>query len=72
MTVGALLKTLITNTYHVAGMSRRQIKNFITFSKTSTFWNFITIFVITNHHEKCIEISPNMTGIGLVICENRL
>ena len=25
---------------------------------------------ISNHHEKCIEISTNMPGIGLEICEN--
>ena len=24
---------------------------------------------ICNHHEKCIQISTNMPGIGLVICE---
>ena len=24
---------------------------------------------IWNHHEKCIEISTNMPGIGLEICE---
>ena len=35
------------NTYHAAGVSRRQVKNVIKYSKLSKLLNFITIFVIT-------------------------
>ena len=34
----------------------------------STFWNYSDY--ILNHHEKYFQISTNMPGIGLEICEN--
>ena len=38
----------------------------------SKFWNYVTIFsYIWNQYEKCIQISPNMPGIGLVLREIR-
>ena len=42
-----------------------QVNKFTKVSKMSTFWNLVTI--IWNHHEKCIQISTNMPGIGLEI-----
>ena len=50
-------------TFHAAGVSRRQVKNFKYF-KILEFGDYIW-----NHHEKCIQISTNMPGIGLEICE---
>ena len=55
------------NTYHAAGVNRRQVKTFTKVSNMPTFWNLVTI--IWNHHEKCIQISTNMPGICLEICE---
>ena len=55
------------NTFHAAGVSRRQVKHFTKVLKMSTFWNLVTN--IWNHHLKCIQISTNMPGIGLEISE---
>ena len=37
--------------------------------KMSKLLNFITIGPIWNHHEKCIQQSTNMRGIGSLIRE---
>ena len=57
----------ILNAYHAADMSRRQVQNVPKSSKNSNILEFHDH--IWNHHEKCIQISTNMPGIGLEICE---
>ena len=55
------------NTYHAAGVSRRQVQNltiFVKYFKIVAFHDHIW-----NYHEKCIQISTNMPSIGLVIPE---
>ena len=54
------------NTFHAAGVSRRQLKLHKSFKnvKILQFGDYIW-----NHHEKCIQISTNMPGIGLEISE---
>ena len=54
-------------TFHAAGVSRRQVKNVTKVSKISNILEFGDY--IWNHHEKCIQISTNMPGIGLEMCE---
>ena len=59
------------NTYvyaaHAAGECKRQVKNVTNLEKNVKICEFNDH--IWNHHEKCIEISTNMPGIGLVIRE---
>ena len=55
------------NAYNAAGMSRRQdknVKNVVTNVNILEFGYFIW-----NPYEKCIHKSPNMPGIGSLICE---
>ena len=53
------------NTYHAAGMSRRQVKK-----KKRKNVNILECYYhIWNHHEKCIQKSTNMSGIGSLIRE---
>ena len=55
------------NTYHAAGVSRRQVKNV---TKSSIKFNILDFGdYICNKLEKCIKISTNMPNIGVVICE---
>ena len=55
------------NTFHAAGMSRRQSKNV---TKVSKNFNILEFFNhIWNHHEKYIQISTSMPGIGSLIRE---
>ena len=54
-------------TYHAAGMSRRQVQNVPKCSKMLRFLEFHDH--IWNHHEKCIQISTSMPGIGSLIRE---
>ena len=53
------------NTYHAAGVSRRQLQNL--FFKTVNILKFHEH--IWNHHGKCIQMSTNMPGIGSLISE---
>ena len=57
------------NAYHAARMSRRhrQVQNFPKMLKGSKILEFHDH--IWNHHEKCIQISTNMPGIGSLIRE---
>ena len=55
------------NTYHAAGECRRQVKNITNLVKNVKIVEFH--YHIWNHHEKCIQISTNMPGLGLEICE---
>ena len=50
------------NTFHAAGVSRRQSLNV---PKISKFCNLVTIS--WNHSEKCIQVSTNMPDICLEI-----
>ena len=58
---------LSVNTYNAASVSRRQNQNVTNFVTMSSFWNLVTTFGILN--EKCIQKSPNMSGIGSLIRE---
>ena len=55
----------VNNTFHVEGVSRRQIKNFTTFSKNVKIAKFH--YNIWTHYEKFLKISTNMPSIGSVI-----
>ena len=55
------------NTLHAAGVSRRQFKNGQQIVKNVKIVE--SRDKIWNHHEKCIEISTNMPGIGSLILE---
>ena len=55
------------NTFHAAGECRQQVKNLIKFVKTVKIVEFRDH--IWNHNQECIQISPNMPGIGLAIPE---
>ena len=55
------------NTFHATSVSRRQIKNVTKNSKNSKILEFGDY--IGNQHEKFIQISTNMPGIGLENCE---
>ena len=55
------------NTYNAAGVSRRQDQNVTYFVKNVNILEFG--YFIWNTYEKCIQKSPNMPGIGLLICE---
>ena len=52
----------VFNTYHAAGVSRRQKQHFTQKSNILEFHDHIW-----NHHEKCIQKSTNMPGIGSLI-----
>ena len=54
------------NTYHAAGMSRRQVQHFLKLSNVKILELHNHIW---NHHDKCIQISTNMPSIGSLICE---
>ena len=55
------------NSLHAAGMGRRQFKNV---TKVSTKVKIVEYHdKIWNYHEKCIQISTNMPGIGSLIHE---
>ena len=47
---GRVVVTLRPNTYHAAGVSRRHIDNFATFSKNVKFLNLVMIFRITTRN----------------------
>ena len=51
----------------MAGVNRRHLNNITTFSKNFKILEFGDD--IQNQHEKCIEISTNMSSIGLEIPE---
>ena len=51
----------------MAGVSRRQLQNFIFFKKNVKSLEFHE--QIWNHHEKCIQISTNMPDFGSLIRE---
>ena len=55
------------NTYNAAGVSRRQDQNVTHFVKNVNILEFG--YYIWNLYEKCIQKSPNMPGIGSLICE---
>ena len=55
------------NTYHATGECRRQVKNITNLVKNVKIVEFH--YHIWNHHEKCIQISTNMPGLGLEIRE---
>ena len=52
---------------YTAGVSRRQVKNLTKSVKNIKILEFGVC--IWNHHKKCIQMSPNMPGICLDICE---
>ena len=55
------------NTYNAAGASRRQDQNV---TNLVTNVNILELgYYIWNPYEKCIQKSPNMSGIGSLICE---
>ena len=58
------------NTFRMTGVSGRQVKNV---SKLSKCFQNVKIIEFHNYnwnqHLKCIQISPNMPGIGLVVHE---
>ena len=54
------------NTFHATGVSRRQVTNFKMF-KTNNNLEFHDH--IWKHHEKCIQISTNMSDIGSLFRE---
>ena len=58
---------LILNAYNAAGVSRRQEQNVTKFVKNVEIMEFHGH--IWNYHEKCIQISTNMPGIGSSIHE---
>ena len=60
-------RILSVNTYHEAGESRRHVQNVTKFAKNVHLLELHDH--IWNHHEKCIEISTNMPGIGSLIRE---
>ena len=55
------------NAYNVAGMSRWQDKNVTHVVKNVNILEFG--YYIWNPYEKCIQKSPNMSGIGSLIRE---
>ena len=55
------------NAFHAAGECRQQVILFTHFVKIINILEFHDH--IWNHHEKCIQISTNMPGIGSLICE---
>ena len=55
------------NAFHAAGECRRQVNRITYFVKNVKIVEFHDH--IWNHHEKCIQISTNMPGIGSLICE---
>ena len=55
------------NTYDVAGECRRHVQHFTKIVKNVNILEFH--YHIWNHHEKCIQTSTNMPGIGLIILE---
>ena len=55
------------NAIHAAGKCRRQVKNLTNFVKNDKIVEFHDH--IWNHHEKCIQRSTNMPGIGSLIRE---
>ena len=57
----------LINTFHAAGVSRRQVKKCHKSFKNVNILEFGD-YIIWNHHEKCIQISTNMPSIGLEIC----
>ena len=62
-----MIQYLVVNPYHVAGECRRQVKNVKEIVKNV---NIVTFHdPIWNHHDKCIQKSTNMPGIGLLIRE---
>ena len=59
--------TINVNAYNAAGMSRRQDKTETNSVKNVNILEFG--YYIWNPYEKCIQESPNMPGIGLLIRE---
>ena len=57
----------LLKTYNAAGMSRRQDQNLTNFVKNVNILEYG--YYICNPYEKCIQKSPNMPGIGSLICE---
>ena len=55
------------NTYNAAGVSRRHDQNVTNCVKNVNILEFD--FYIWNPYEKCIQKSPNMPDIGLLISE---
>ena len=55
------------NAFHAAGECRRQVENVTNFVKNVNILKFHAY--IWNHHEKCIQKSTNMPGIGSIIRE---
>ena len=55
------------NAYNAAGMSRRQDKLVTNFVKNVNILEYG--YYIWNPYEKCIQKSPNMPGIDLLIRE---
>ena len=61
------LLSAFLNAFHAAGVSRRQEQNVTNFVKNV---NILELgYCILNPYEKCIQKSPNMPGIGSLICE---
>ena len=55
------------NAFYATGECRQQVKNLTKFVKNVEIVEFHDH--IWNHHEKCIQISTNMPGIGSLIRE---
>ena len=55
------------NAFHTAGECRRQVKNVTNLFKKVNILEFHDH--IWNHHDKCVQQSTNMPGIGSVIHE---
>ena len=62
-----MMRCLNVNTYHTAGVSRRQDQNITNVVKNVNILEFC--YYIWNPYEKCIQKSPNMPGIGSLIRE---
>ena len=58
---------MLFNTYHAAGVIRRQVQNCVKCSKNVEILEFGNN--IWNHREKCIQISTHMPSIGSIINE---
>ena len=61
--------SILTLSIHEAGECRRQVINVTHFVKNVNILDFHAH--ISNHHEKCIQQSTNMPGIGSLIREIR-
>ena len=59
----------LCNAFHAAGESTRQVKILTKFVKNVKIVEFHDHKIIWSHHEKCIQKSTNMPGVGSLIRE---